>query len=762
MGLGKISVNAPNNFIGTRQNNIPKLTTPFIGVVKDNTDADKMNKLKVWIPELSQDDEKQLYVINWCSPFAGATKMDSTYSQASFGLWFSPPPVGCQVVVMFINGDPNMGIYIGGMFDQFMNCMVPGIPKVKLDTTSGTSTTGCSVEYNKTDKTIARSSTDPKRPGFKPLVDALAKQGLSSDHIRGTSTSSGRRASPSDVNGILTQGGNQFVMDDDTDNAFIRLRTKNGTQVLINDTVGNVYINSKCGNSWVEISDSGIDIYSTRSISARTSGDYNVHADGNINMFAGKYFNVVADQGISIAATESINFVAGNQFNVESAGAATLLSEADLSLIGYGDVGLDAGSSMGIRACSSLGITCCDNMFLTASIIKQNSGSGPTPGSGTAATVKTIGKLPDVEVSSSNGYNPTKTKTIVSRLPSHEPFVSHPYVSVGNDSVSLNTDISTRAQIGTSGTTAPSSSTDTNNSSTSSSSGTSSSGNTSSNSSTNSGIENKTISTVKVLPNGNIQTVYTDGTTVSDVYDSSTGKYYYNGDKSQPMSAAEIVLAKSSAANHAQSDDDDFKVGGTYTKITNSGNSSGLNGLASFNSATSKGSSLLGLANVGVIASGLISNLTSSSSSAPSVMKTTSTVNASSQSWLSPVTGTVSIIYSSDNYGPTITLQSTHVLAPKAGTITWAGDGEVGSMYNGYTGCVVIDHGDGTQSLISNLTSISVKVNDTVTQKQGIGAGSTSKTIHFEIRTEGVPTDPSTYISAMGTQGAKVTAGVNK
>ena len=69
---------------------------------------------------------------------------------------------------------------------------------------------------------------------------------LENDNIRGLTDASARRESPSNVFGILTPDGNQFVMDDG-EQQLIRLRTKSGAQILLDETNGNVYLINKKG-----------------------------------------------------------------------------------------------------------------------------------------------------------------------------------------------------------------------------------------------------------------------------------------------------------------------------------------------------------------------------------------------------------------------------------------------------------------------------------------------------------------------------------
>ena len=129
-----------------------------------------------------------------------------------------------------------------------------------------------------------------KFPINERLADQLTKQGLIKDPVRGTTTSSARRESPSAVFGISTPGrispdsaqpriglegapvrvdresGHSFVMDDgaiDGTNQLTRLRTASGHQLLLHDTDGVVYIANGSGNAYIEMQRTGrIDLYS--------------------------------------------------------------------------------------------------------------------------------------------------------------------------------------------------------------------------------------------------------------------------------------------------------------------------------------------------------------------------------------------------------------------------------------------------------------------------------------------------------------------
>ena len=456
MGSSVRTKRAPRNYSKTNTSTSDVFSKNYIGFVKGNSDPLKMGRLEVWIPELSSDPGQGTYWCNYMSPFAGASNIDSTSSssiagQTSYGWWSIPPDIDNEVVVMFINGDPNRAIWIGCLYQQYMNHMVPGIPANNLITNDPNKpATGPAGEYNKKDPK-QNISTDPNRPPFQALQDALTRQGLYYDSIRGPTTAGARRDNQSQVMGLLTPYGNQFVVDDESDNSFIRFRTRNGAQIVINDNVGNIYMISKNGNSWMEISDTGIDVYSAGPMSMRSQGDLNLHTDGNFNVMAVKNINLNSAGGINVGAGTSINTTAGNQFNVESQGSMNLVTGAAMNLAAGGDLGINSGGQLALQSYDSMGLTSCGTIYLMASKLQQNSSRGPTPAKPVSAKAVVLNPMTDRELSPSEGYPEITTQTNNSRLPTHEPYSGHPTSSSGAVSAGINQKVSERVEQGDSG-----------------------------------------------------------------------------------------------------------------------------------------------------------------------------------------------------------------------------------------------------------------------------------------------------------------------
>ncbi|MDR0952114.1 MAG: peptidoglycan DD-metalloendopeptidase family protein [Oscillospiraceae bacterium] len=89
----------------------------------------------------------------------------------------------------------------------------------------------------------------------------------------------------------------------------------------------------------------------------------------------------------------------------------------------------------------------------------------------------------------------------------------------------------------------------------------------------------------------------------------------------------------------------------------------------------------------------------------------------------------------------------TPILAADSGTVITANSGNYGGGYGNY---VVISHGNGMTTLYAHQSAIAVSLGQSVTQGQVIGyVGSTGLStgphLHFEVRLNGVATDPLSY-----------------
>jgi hypothetical protein len=276
-------------------------------------------------------------------------------------MWMIPPDVGSTVLVIFVQGDPKRGYWIGGVHDNEMNFMTPGYAA-----TSFTSDTNAKPdlkgrlgripvgEYNKEiqDQT-GTDATLLKKPRH-PFADILEKQGLLLDDIRGITTSSARREWPSSVFGISTPGpidkqdnapkgklgkketettafvgrlgGSSFVMDDGDDKFLRKSSPSEGPPEYASIEEGEtgdvtiphnelIRLRTRTGHQ-ILLHNSEDLIYIGN---ARGSTWIELTSDGKIDIFAQDSISIHTKNDFNFYADRDINMECGRNFNVKVA-----------------------------------------------------------------------------------------------------------------------------------------------------------------------------------------------------------------------------------------------------------------------------------------------------------------------------------------------------------------------------------------------------------------------------------------------------------
>jgi len=303
----------------------------YVGIVTDNTDSMYTGRVSVRFGEFGSLTGSEVdHICLLCTPYGGVTGTtaadvtddEKAYGKdgtsvngtpKSYGMWPQPPAVGTSVLVAFVEL-LEQGIIVGSLMSRSRNHMMGG--RASAESQDGTiQPVG---EKNPTD-----TDDEVKKP-VDPIAKAwLKKQGLQDDYSRGHSMSSARRESPSNVFGITTLNGHVFTMDDgdsEGDSKNIRLRTRQGAQILLDDTNKFVYITNHDGTAWIELDESGnIDMYSKASVNIHAAEDLNLHAGGNINMEAKKNINMKSGTDVIVQALNDIhNKAGGNRVDTAS------------------------------------------------------------------------------------------------------------------------------------------------------------------------------------------------------------------------------------------------------------------------------------------------------------------------------------------------------------------------------------------------------------------------------------------------------------
>lgn len=381
---------------------------PFLAKVISHVDPKYSGDLKVELrtKSMSNNDpatEGQLLTARYLMPFYGVTHVRSNtpnasyrYTQQSYGMWMVPPDPGSTVMVIFVEGQPNMCYWIGCVQDEFMNFMVPGNASTAItDENTPDTLQGKKVpvgEYNKSfDFVGSAQPTNFPKPVNLDAVNQLNEAGLLEDEVRGINTSSARREAPSNVFGINTPGpldkrpgaprgtygptqdaieqyrsrlgGSSFVMDDGDSrlirkgpasntpqeyvnkeaneeggdptlphNELTRIRTRTGHQILMHNSEDLIYISNGRGTAWIELTSNG-------KIDIFAQDSVSIHSDQDFNFHANRDINLSAGQNINMVSqslrsstTEKHSFTAGTSFVVNTGDNFDITSGADFSL----------------------------------------------------------------------------------------------------------------------------------------------------------------------------------------------------------------------------------------------------------------------------------------------------------------------------------------------------------------------------------------------------------------------------------------------
>lgn len=515
------------------KNNSAKIGTgPYLARIVNHLDPSFMGSLEVTLLREQGNiigEDQQTYVVKCAMPFFGytayefmgqntasnngsGTKSSTTFeayndTQKSYGMWFVPPDVGVTVLVIFVDGDPSQGYWIGCVPSNFANHMVPAIAGSKnLDIDPAdkkkynTSQPLPVAEINRRLNTKESSLSNPeqvKKP-VHPIADKFLEQGLLEDDVRGTTNSSARREVPSMVFGISTPGprdkrpdakkarlgtresltpnavpvsrlgGTQFVMDDGDEryvratpakdgpvkyidlingtdlgtgkktsekgdptipyNEYFRVRTRTGHQILLHNSEDLIYIGNARGTTWIELTANGkIDIYAQDSVSIHTENDFNFKAGRDFNFEAGRNFNlktggrVHADIGtdLEILVTNNGSITVGSNYDTKVGGNTKITTTSTMHIA--------SGAGNRFTSGADTHIASTGRHYETATRIDMN---GPTAlVAETAIQVQPLTTHDNPATNVSAGwdkkYNAGSIKSIMKRVPMHEPWPLH-------------------------------------------------------------------------------------------------------------------------------------------------------------------------------------------------------------------------------------------------------------------------------------------------------------------------------------------------
>lgn len=398
---------------------------PYLARIISHLDPSFMGSLEVTLLREQGNtigEDTQTYTVRCAQPFFGYTGFEymgqnsstspgdpklvpptiEAYNdtQKSYGMWFVPPDVGVTVLVVFVNGDPSQGYWIGCVPSRFANHMVPAIAgstEVDYDNTDKTKYNTkqplpvAEVNRKLNQKTQEIDVEKIKKP-LHPIAEQFLQQGLIDDDIRGVTTSSARREAPSMVFGISTPGpldkrnnskkakigtqnaqsatpvpvsrlgGTTFVMDDG-DERYVRATPASVGPMKYVDVLNSTYVGAT--EKTTDKGEPTIPYNEYFRVRTRTGHQLLMHnsedliyignakgttwieltSNGKIDIYAQDSISIHTENDLNIFANRDINLEAGRNINMKSGGRLKADIGAEMELLVMADGKITVGQS---------------------------------------------------------------------------------------------------------------------------------------------------------------------------------------------------------------------------------------------------------------------------------------------------------------------------------------------------------------------------------------------------------------------------------
>ena len=418
---------------------------PFIARVIEHLDSLYLGGLRVELLKTSEagnvgESLGQTVEVFYASPFYGTTNSqtgpakndDYASTQKSYGFWAIPPDPDTLVLVTFVEGSRDFGYWFACVPERGMTFMLPG-GQPATEQLSGdvpTALKGKKLPTGEYNKAITKPQTNNvikyKRPINTEFVDALTEQGLLEDEIRGITTTSAQRETPSAVLGISSPGpldkrggkptapvglkeskanipvsrlgSSSIVIDDGDDklirkgsptdtpyeyinkeasekggdvtkphNELIRLRTRTGAQILMHTSEDLIYINNSKGSCWIEMSSNGkLDVYAEDSISFHSEADINMQAGRDINLHAANNINLTSNQNTYHSVGANYELKVDGEGKISVSGNIDVKTTSTIKVQADSNVEMTAGVNTNITSLADMHINSAVNTNITS------------------------------------------------------------------------------------------------------------------------------------------------------------------------------------------------------------------------------------------------------------------------------------------------------------------------------------------------------------------------------------------------------------
>ena len=286
--------------------------TICIGVVKDNADPAQAGRLKIYLPAIDSKDF-QIDDLPWavyCTPFGGTTadfvvgrNSSKVPGASSYGFW-AIPKNGAQVIVGFLEGDPNIRFWMGCFYQPELNRTLPqSVNPIKTEIDESGMWPQAEIPHyakNLDEAGLAPGTLHWKtRGGFERSISHPSNKNSDKPRDDGYFT---KPLEPSKADSqtmsMTSPGRHYWAMHDIDEYCRMRIKTTEGTQIILDDTNERIYISTARGRNWIELDEGSGKIY------FYTTSKFNVHSENDLNLYSSENINIVAKKRINIKSEE--------------------------------------------------------------------------------------------------------------------------------------------------------------------------------------------------------------------------------------------------------------------------------------------------------------------------------------------------------------------------------------------------------------------------------------------------------------------------
>lgn len=466
---------------------------PYLAKVVSHLDPSFMSCLEVTLLRDQGNtigDEGQTYIVKYITPFFGSTAFEfmgtntgnaDAYNdtQKSYGMWFVPPDIGVTVLVIFVDGNPAEGYFIGCVPSRFANHMIPAIggtqqvdiaaaDKAKYATSQPLPVAEVNRKAN--DLTKGANIDKVKRP-VHPIADRFLEQGTLEDDVRGVSTSTVRRDVPNMVFGISTPGpldkragakksfvgrkssaspspvpvsrlgGTQLVFDDGDDRYQRKKPASTGGVEYADILAGEKGDANIPYNEYVRLrtrTGHQILLHNSEDLiyigNARGTTWIELTSNGKIDIYAEDSISVHTKTDLNIRADRDINLEAGRNINMRTEeGSLHADLKKNLEFVFDGNGFLTTKGALHVNATGNINITSAATTSMRSARHVETAGQIHMNGPAAATATKSINLTLNDNIVTDGTQDWAKTKylkseplkSIMKRVPMHEPWPLH-------------------------------------------------------------------------------------------------------------------------------------------------------------------------------------------------------------------------------------------------------------------------------------------------------------------------------------------------